>query len=129
MRKVHLVCSLLLTLGASMFGMGCDGGKQPDPKKAVDSAPKMGGPAPIVSESPKKDDAKAETGKKLTARKPKPAGVGSTTGGGVEVPAAPAGGATEKPAEATPEAKPEPKADETKPEDKPAEKAEEKKPE
>ncbi len=76
MRKVHIVSSLLLAFGLSIFSIGCDPAK-PATQKV----------------------------------KPKPAGSGSTTGGGTEVPAAAAGGTTEKP-----EAKPE----ETKPEEKPA---------
>lgn len=122
MRKVHLVCSLLLAFSASVFGIGCDA-KKPENK--------MSGPAPSV-EAAKPDS--ADAGKKATGKKPKSSGAGSTTGGGVEVPAA--GGTTEKPAdenakaveekatEATPDAKPEEKT-ETKPE----EKTEEKKPE
>ncbi len=57
-----------------------------------------------------------KTGKKLTGRRSKASGDGSTTGGGVEVPADPAGGTLEKP-------------DEKKTEDKPEETSEEKKPE
>lgn len=132
MRKVHLVCSLLLAFSASVFGVGCDA-KKPDSK--------MSGPAPSVDASKS-----ADAGVKATGKKPKASGDGSTTGGGVEVPAA--GGTTEKPAdvkpadeqpadakaaeekapEAKPEAKPEEKTD-AKPEEKPEEKAEEKKPE
>ena len=115
MRKVHLVCSLLLAFSASLFGAGCDA------KKADN---KMSGPAPAA------DASKADAGKKATGKKPKGSGDGSTTGGGVEVP--PAGGTTEKPAdenakaveEKATEAKPE-----AKPEEKTEEKAEEKKPE
>ena len=151
MRKVYLVCSLLLAVGASMFGLGCDGGKQPDPKKSTGPAPTMTGPAPKLdvksadaskTDAPKTDgatdDTKKATTKKVTARKPKPAGAGSTTGGGVEVPTDPVGGTTEKPKpddkpadkpddkpkEAAPEAKPD-----AKPEDKTETKADEKKPE
>ena len=143
MRKVYLVCSLLLAVGASMFGLGCDGGKPPEPKKSTGPAPTMTGPAPKLddksvdaskADAPKtdgaKDDTKKAISKKVTARKPKPAGAGSTTGGGVEVPTDPAGGTTEKPKpddkpkEATPEAKPD-----AKPEDKTETKADEKKPE
>ena len=49
---------------------------------------------------------KKTTGRKVTGRKPRVSGVGSTTGGGVEVPSEPAGGTTEKP-----ESKPADKAD------------------
>jgi hypothetical protein len=49
------------------------------------------------------------TGRKATGRKPKPAGFGSTTGGGVEVPSEPAGGTAEKP-EPEPVKKAEPKS-------------------
>ena len=49
-------------------------------------------PASKTTASPKKS-----TGRKVTGRKPKSSGAGSTTGGGVEVPAEPAGGTTEKP--------------------------------
>ncbi len=127
MRKVHLVCSLLLAFSASVFGVGCDA-KKPDSK--------MSGPAPSV------DASKPADGVKATGKKPKTSGDGSTTGGGVEVPAA--GGTTEKPADVKPaDEKPadakaaEEKATETKPEAKPEEKtdakpeekAEEKKPE
>ncbi len=140
MRKVYLVCSLLLALGASMFGLGCNGGKQPVPEISTGTAPIRTGPAPKLDDKSAdaskadgaKDDTKKATSKKVTSRKPKSSGAGSTTGGGVEVPTDPAGGTTEKPAakpedkpkEATPEAKPEPK-----PEDKPEAKADEKKPE
>lgn len=123
MRKVHLVCSLLLAFSASVFGVGCDA-KKPDNK--------MSGPAPAV------DASKAADGVKATGKKPKASGEGSTTGGGVEVPAA--GGTTEKPADVKPaDEKPadakavEEKAPEAKPEEKTEakaeEKAEEKKPE
>lgn len=146
MRKVYMVCSLLLAFGASMFGLGCDGGKAPDPKKSTGTLPIMTGPAPKLddksadaskADAPKTDgatDDKKVTPKKVTARKPKSSGTGSTTGGGVEVPTDPAGGTTEKPKsadkpddkpkEATPEAKPD-----AKPEDKTETKADEKKPE
>lgn len=126
MRKVHLVCSLLLAFSASVFGVGCDA-KKPENK--------MSGPAPSVDASKP-----ADAGAKATGKKPKASGDGSTTGGGVEVP--PAGGTTEKPADVKPaDEKPadEKPADE-KPADakaaeekateaKPEEKTEEKKPE
>ncbi len=86
MRKVHIVSSLLVAFGLSIFSVGCDPAKKP----ATKSVKKISGP-------------------------------GSTTGGGTVVPAAPAGGTTEKPA-----AKP---AEDKKPEEtKPEEKAEDKKP-
>ena len=101
MNKVHLVCSLLMAFCVSMFGLGCDA-----PKPKMDgAAPKMEGSAP-----------------KGTAKKSKSAGDGSTTGGGVEVPAA--GGTTEAApaakADPAPEAKPD-AATEAKPEEKKAE--------
>ncbi len=139
MRKVHLMSSLLLAFCASMFGLGCGDAKKPEPK--------MTGPAPVAAktDSAKTDDTKAtaatddaaktsvatndskpetpKKSKKLTGKKIKPAGAGSTTGGGVELPAATAGGVTEKPADKA-EDKP---ADATKPEDKPEEKKAEEK--
>lgn len=128
MRKVHLVCSLLLAFGASMLSVGCDAPKADN---------KMSGPPPSA-DAPKSDapksDTPANTGKKATGKKPKGSGASSTTGGGVEVP--PAGGTTEKPADEKPaDAKPveekavEEKAADAKPEAKPEEKTEEKKPE
>jgi hypothetical protein len=108
MRKVHLICSLLMAFCVSIVGIGCDGGKP-----APSPAPKMTGEAPKDAKSTKK-----------TGPKKKGSGNSSTTGGGVEVP--PAGGTTETPAEAKPEEK---KVEEAKPEEaKPEEaKTEEKK--
>ncbi|HEY4261812.1 MAG TPA: hypothetical protein VGM98_16695, partial [Schlesneria sp.] len=82
MSKVYLVCSVLMAFCVSMFGLGCDSPK-PVPK-AGDT--KMEGAAPPDG--------------KMTGKRTKGSGVGSTTGGGVEVP--PAGGSAEKP-EVTPE--------------------------
>ena len=97
MHKVHIVSSLLVAFGLSIFSIGCDPAKSP-----------------------------ATNGKPgATGAVKKPTGPGSTTGGGTEVPAAAAGGTTETPAEAKPEAdKPaeaapeEKKAEEPKAEDK-----------
>lgn len=108
MRKVHLVCSLLLAFSASVIVVGCDASKPA-------SNPSMTGPAPSDAATPKGEAAKTD-GKKATGKK-KSSGSSSTTGGGVEVPAA--GGATEKPEEKT-DAKPEEKT-ESKPEEKKAE--------
>ena len=148
MRKVYLVCSLLLAFTTSMFGMGCDGGKPAATEKKPDApktdAPKTDAKAEPAKtdekkeepkkEEPKKEAAKADGEKPAVAetkkptrkstRKPKTPGAGSTTGGGVEVPT-PAGGTTEKPEEK----KAEEKKEEAKPEAKAEEKTEEKKPE
>lgn len=85
MHKVHIVSSLLVAFGLSIFSMGCDPAKKP----ATNPVKKVTGP-------------------------------GSTTGGGTEVPAAAAGGTTEKP-EAKPEVKPAEEKTEANPEEKSAE--------
>jgi hypothetical protein len=112
MSKVYLVCSVLMAFCISMFGLGCDSPK-PAPKMGET---KMEGVAPPVV----KPDAKK------TGKKPKSSGVGSTTGGGVEVP--PAGGTPEVTPEVKPEAVPEVKPEatpEVKPEATPEAKPEE----
>ncbi len=73
---------------AGMFGLG--GG--PGPFGTGRGAEMT--PASKTTAAPKRT-----TGRKATGRKPKVSGVGSTTGGGVEVPSEPAGGTTEKPDE------------------------------
>jgi hypothetical protein len=118
MRNVNLVCSLLVAFSVSMLGLGCDSSKP---------APKMTGPAPTMG------DSEAVDGTKATGSAPKDSGAGSTTGGGIEVPADPAGGTTEEPAtvpevkapDATPDAKPE-ETSEAKPEEKTEESTEDK---
>lgn len=98
MHKVHIVSSLLVAFGLSIFSIGCDPAKSP-----------------------------ATNGKPgATGAVKKPTGPGSTTGGGTEVPAAAAGGTTEtpeaKPEETPAEAKPEAdKPAEAAPEEKKAE--------
>ena len=103
MRKVHIVSSLLVAFGLSIFSMGCDPAKKPA----------------------------TNPGKKIP-------GLGSTTGGGMEVPGGTSGvisnsgslgpdkNASEGGTAEKPEAKP---AEEKKPEDKPAEEKTEAKPE
>ena len=96
LKKIFELPSLLSALtGFSPFGMG-------------------------MSEEPT-GPAKPKTGRKLTGRKPKASGDGSTTGGGVDLPTAdPAAGTLEKPEE---------KKTESKPEDKTEDKSDDKKPE
>jgi hypothetical protein len=98
MSKVYLVCSVLMAFCISMFGLGCD---SPKPAPKMGDTPKMEGTAPPVVKS----DAKK------TGKKSKGSGVGSTTGGGVEVP--PAGGTPEVTPEVKPEAAPEVKPEAT----------------
>ncbi len=111
MSKVSLVCSVLMAFCISMFGLGCD---SPKPTQKMGETPKMEGTAPPVV----KPDAKK------TGKKSKGSGVGSTTGGGVEVP--PAGGTPEATPEVKPDATPEVKTD-AKPEEATEAKPEEKK--
>lgn len=121
MRNVYLVCSLLMAFSVSMLGLGCDASK-PAPPKMTGPAPTMGNSEPVTTD-----------GTKATGTAPKDSGPGSTTGGGIEVPADPAGGTTEVPAtvpevkapDAKPEVKPEAKPEESS-EAKPEEKTEDK---